>query len=145
MTTISLTTDFDLVREMFREYAGSLAIDLCFQDFEHELKTLDRYYEAIWIAGDAAGIVALRRIDDGTCEMKRLYVRPAARGRGLGRALAVHVIAEARRRGYAKLRLDTLPSMTEAIALYGSLGFHDIDSYRFNPVSGTRYLELPLA
>ena len=135
------------VRNLVLEYAASLGVDLSFQDFQHEIDTLETYYELMLLAredGDAAGCVALRRIDSELCEMKRLYVRPAFRGRDLGRALANAVIAEARQRGYQRMRLDTLPTMTSAMALYQSLGFRDIAPYRFNPIEGTRFLELAL-
>ena len=139
--------DVTVVRELILEYAASLGVDLAFQDFEHEVATLDTYYELMLVArieGDVAGCVALRRIDDEVCEMKRLYVRPRFRGRDLGRALAEAIIGEARTRGYARMRLDTLPSMTSAMTLYESLGFRDIAPYRFNPIQGSRFLELVL-
>ena len=139
--------DVAVVRELILEYAASLGVDLAFQDFEHEVATLDTYYELMLVArieGDVAGCIALRRIDDEVCEMKRLYVRPRFRGRDLGRALADAIIGEARTRGYARMRLDTLPSMTSAMALYESLGFRDIAPYRFNPIQGSRFLELEL-
>ncbi len=135
-------------RELILEYAAALGVDLSFQDFEHELATLESYYELILVArvdDKLAGCVALRRIDAETCEMKRLYVRPSFRGRDLGRALAEAIIGEARTRGYARMRLDTLPSMASAMLLYESLGFRDIAAYRFNPVAGSRFMELSLS
>jgi len=141
----------DDVRALFKEYAASLGVDLCFQNFEKELTSLPGDYDPptgrLLVAVDEtrlAGCVALRRIDDQVCEMKRLYVRPAYRGTGLGRRLAETVISAAREIGYAQMRLDTLPSMKEAINLYHSLGFVEIPSYRFNPLEGVKYLELAL-
>jgi ribosomal protein S18 acetylase RimI-like enzyme len=147
MTTISEANDLTQVRELLLEYSSSLGVDLSFQDFDHELATLETYYEVIRIARageNVAGCIALRRINAETCEMKRLYVRPAFRGQDLGRALAMAIIAEARSRGYMRMRLDTMPMMSSAIALYESLGFRDIAPYRFNPVAGTRFMELEL-
>jgi ribosomal protein S18 acetylase RimI-like enzyme len=132
----------DFVRELLREYADGLGIDLSFQDFETEVADPLAFYELVLVA--AGGCVALRRIDDDICEMKRLYVRPTARGSGLGRALAQAVIAHARADGYDRMLLDTLPSMTAARALYASLGFRETEAYRFNPVPGTTFLELVL-
>jgi ribosomal protein S18 acetylase RimI-like enzyme len=131
------------VRELFREYAGSLGFDLSFQDFERELADPLAAYDAILLAPER-GCVALRDLGDGVCEMKRLYVRSAARSSGLGRALAEAVIEEARRRGFRRMRLDTVPSMADAQRLYERLGFREIEPYRFNPIPGTRYLELEL-
>ncbi|HEY2323152.1 MAG TPA: GNAT family N-acetyltransferase [Thermoanaerobaculia bacterium] len=147
MIKIAPADDYDVVRELLREYAAGVGVDLSFQDFEQEVESLATFYDRILIAksGDnVAGCVALRHISDITCEMKRLYVRPAFRGSGTGRALALGIIEEARRRGYTRMRLDTLPTMTEAFALYDSLGFHSIAPYRHNPVDGTKYLELEL-
>ncbi|MEA2336684.1 MAG: hypothetical protein QOE82_691 [Thermoanaerobaculia bacterium] len=147
MITIAPADDIDVVRELITEYATSLGVDLSFQDLDHELATLESFYELILLARDdarPAGCVALRRIDDAICEMKRLYVRPAFRGLNLGRQLAEYIIDEARKRGYKRMRLDTLPSMTAAIPLYESLGFVEIAPYRFNPVEGTRFMELAL-
>ena len=147
MISIGPAHDLDLVRALFTEYADSLGIDLSFQDFDHELATLAAFYEQILLASEddcAAGCVALRRLDDTTCEMKRLYVRPTFRGRNLGRRLAEQIIGNARRAGYGRMRLDTLPGMTTAIPLYESLGFVAIPPYRFNPIAGTKFMELTL-
>ena len=134
--------EVERVRGLFREYAAELDVDLSFQDFDAELADPFRVYEVVLLAKD--GCVALRRIDDEGCELKRLFVRPAARGTGLGRRLVEAAIAAARSRGFRQLRLDTLPSMAAARGLYASLGFREVDAYRFNPVHGTTYLELEL-
>jgi ribosomal protein S18 acetylase RimI-like enzyme len=144
--------ELPVVRELFREYADSLGVDLAFQGFEDELARLPGEYSpprgALLVAreGDrAAGCVALRPLPPrDVCELKRLYVRPASRAGGLGRALTLAAIAEARRLGYARMRLDTLPSMAAARRLYRSLGFREIEPYRFNPIDGTQFLELRL-
>jgi putative acetyltransferase len=147
MVEISEETDVGLVRVLLREYGDALGLDLAFQDFERELAELPGDYVRLLAArvdGEPAGCVAVRPLGSGACEMKRLYVRPAFRGRGVGRALAEATIAAARDLGYERMRLDTLPSMGEATALYESLGFRDIEPYRFNPVLGARYLEVTL-
>jgi len=134
--------DAERVRELLREYEVRLGVDLSFQDFEAELADPLGFYELVLLA--EGGCVALRRIDDEACEMKRLYVRPEARGDGLGRRLADAVIAEARARGYRRMLLDTLPSMAAARRLYATLGFRGTEPYRFNPIEGTTFLELVL-
>lgn len=147
MITIGPADELAVIRELITEYAQSLGVDLSFQDFDHELATLDEFYERILVArkdAQAAGCVALRRIDEATCEMKRLYVRPAFRGHNLGRQLAECIINDARQRGYKRMRLDTLPTMHTAIPLYQALGFVEIEPYRFNPIEGTRFMELEL-
>jgi ribosomal protein S18 acetylase RimI-like enzyme len=134
--------DLETVRRLMHEYVDGLGIDLSFQDVDSELADPLGFYELVLLAED--GCVGLRRIDDTTCEMKRLYVRPSTRGSGLGRRLADAVIAEARARGYRRMLLDTLPTMTAARSLYESLGFRETLPYRYNPVAGTSFLELEL-
>jgi len=142
MIRMATPTDADAIRVLFREYADGLGIDLSFQDFEAELADPLGFYELVLLAGE--GCVGLRRVDETTCEMKRLYVRPSARAGGLGRALAGAVIAHARARGYERMLLDTLPAMVAARELYASLGFRESEPYRYNPVPGTTFLELTL-
>ena len=145
MLRIAPADDIDVVRELFLEYGRSLGVDLSFQDFDREVESLPGDYDPILLArwnDEVAGCVALRAIDSAVCEMKRLYVRPQFRGKNIGRSLAETVIAEARRRGFKRMRLDTLPTMREAMPLYESLGFVDIPPYRFNPIAGSRFLEL---
>jgi GNAT superfamily N-acetyltransferase len=139
-------------RALFGAYAAGLGIDLGFQHFEEELAALPGAYAppggglivATW-DGQVAGCVAVRPLERGIAEMKRLYVRPAFRRHGIGRALAEAAAGAARRRGYRRLRLDTLPAMPEARALYASMGFRPIPPYRYNPIPGTTFMELVLA
>ncbi len=139
------------VRTLVEEYQRSLGIDLEFQGFSHELAHLGEMYGppdgALFLAvldGVAVGCVGVRRFDATCCEMKRLYVRPQGRGHGVGRRLAERAMEAGRAAGYAAMRLDTLPSMRDAQALYERLGFRDVAAYRANPVAGTRFLEAPL-
>jgi ribosomal protein S18 acetylase RimI-like enzyme len=139
------------VRELFLEYASHLGIDLSFQDFDTEVATLPGKYAppdgALFIAlsdGRPVGCIALRKITDAICEMKRLYVHPDSRGLGLGRKRSHRIIETAIARHYRVMRLDTLPSMKEAQDLYRSLGFYEIDPYVPNPVEGAKFMELNL-
>lgn len=145
--------DMAVLTQLFRGYAASLPVDLGYQDFEDELAALPGKYAppggALLLARDtdgaALGCVGLRALDEqGLCEMKRLYLLPAARGLGLGRALAEAAIAEARRLGYRALRLDTLPSMAQAIDLYRQMGFERIAPYYAPTPPGTVFMALKL-
>ena len=139
------------IRKLFLEYARSLEIDLDFQDFETELNTLPGKYQppdgALILAlveGREAGCIALRKISKDICEMKRLYVRDEYRGLGLGKKLVGMIIDEAMNNNYQYMRLDTLPTMKSAQSLYLSFGFYDIEPYVYNPIQGTRFMELKL-
>ena len=140
------------VRELFLEYAQSLGFSLCFQNFDKELEALPGHYAPpegrLLLAeseGRLAGCVAMRALEPGICEMKRLYLRTRFRGIGLGRALADRIIAEARQVGYRRMRLDTVePVMKDAVAMYRKLGFKEIAPYRSNPIAGAMYMELEL-
>jgi ribosomal protein S18 acetylase RimI-like enzyme len=152
ITQASTPEQFDQARELFLEYARSLGFSLCFQNFEQELKSLPGAYAApsgrLLLAYDsdvAAGCVALRKLEDGICEMKRLYVRPNYRGKGIGKLLVDGVIAEARAIVYRQMRLDTIASsMQSAIALYRQMGFREIPAYCPNPMPEALYMELAL-
>ena len=146
-----LPDDLPIVRELFREYADSLGIDLSFQDFESELANLPGKYALpagrimlAWKETQAVGCVALRPIEGDACEMKRLYVRPAARGEQLGRQLAARICQEAREAGYARICLDTLPTMSAATHIYADLGFKPTAPYVFNPIAEAIFLALAL-
>ncbi len=141
----------DRTRELFLEYQRSIGVDLCFQSFEKELASLPGDYAPprgrLFLAladGGFAGTVGLRPVDERTGEMKRLFVRPEFRGRGFGGRLVRLILSEAASAGYSRIVLDTLPSMGEAQALYGRLGFRDTPPYAFNPVPGVRYMALEI-
>lgn len=141
----------DVVRAIFREYADSLGVDLSFQNFESELAELPGKFAAprgrVLLArnnGNVVGCVAMRPLDELTCEMKRLYIRPSGRGQQIGRQLATRICQITREAGYTRIRLDTLPDMQAAQRLYASLGFEPIPAYVFNPIVGTIFMERDL-
>ena len=154
MTVIQATTtdQINLARELFREYEAWLGINLCFQNFEKELAELPGAYAApagrLLLAhcnGELAGCVALRKLGNHTCEMKRLFVREKFRGKGIGRSLIEAIMRNAKEIGYERMLLDTLPpKMNDAIALYRSIGFKAIAPYYDNPVAGAIFMELKL-
>ena len=153
ITIIPATTpeQIRIVHSLFEEYARGLNISLCFQNFSQELAELPGSYAPpkgrlllASVTGHAAGCVGIRSIEPGICEMKRLYVPPNFRGRGIGQRLASAAIHEAREAGYKVVRLDTLDSMKSAQNLYQELGFRPIAPYYHNPVAGVVFLELNL-
>jgi len=145
----------DATRDLMNEYARALGVDLCFQNFAHELASLPGEYDApsgrlllAFVDDEVAGCGAFRALADvdyaNACEMKRLYVRPAFRRFGLGRVLAQALIDDARRAGYSTMLLDTLDDMEAARGLYTSLGFEEIAPYYYNPIAGAHYLKVEL-
>jgi ribosomal protein S18 acetylase RimI-like enzyme len=143
--------NLEQIRTLFGEYAGTLDFGLDFQNFDKELANLPDDYTrpagCLLLAfhkGQLAGCVGLRKLSDGICEMKRLYVKEQFRGLGIGRALTEAVVKEAQKIGYNYMRLDTVPSMEVARALYSSLGFKQTTPYRYNPIEGAVFMELRL-
>lgn len=139
------------VKTLFLEYAESLGFDLCFQNFDKEISDLKSEYTdnggcilLCYQNNIPAGCVGLRRFKDDICEMKRLYLRNEFRGKGIGRALAEKITGKAREYGYKAMRLDTISTMKEAISLYKTMGFKEVNAYRENPVKGAIYMELDL-
>lgn len=148
---VESTEHLDCIRELFKEYEKSLGFNLDFQNFEKELAKLPGEYAApdgclllAFYGKSIAGCAGLRKLGQGICEMKRMYVRPNFRGKGIGRAMSVRIIEIARAIGYKHMRLDTIDTMRTAISLYKSLGFKKIKPYRYNPVNGASYMELLL-
>jgi GNAT superfamily N-acetyltransferase len=151
----SSPADMAAAADLFREYEASLEVDLCFQNFDAEVAGLPGEYTApggqlvlAYVDGELAGCGAMRAIGDtdyaNACEMKRVFVRPAFRGCGLGRALAQRLLDEGRRAGYSAMLLDTLDDMEAARELYATLGFEEIPPYYFNPIAGAHYLKADL-
>ncbi len=145
-------THLEIIRELFLEYAESLNFNLCFQNFDKELASLPGDYSPpegrlllAFCNRITAGCVGLRKLEDGICEMKRLYVKPQFRGLKIGKLLTDEIIKEAKLEGYNKIRLDTVPAMKEAQKIYELYGFYDIEAYRANPVPGARFMELKLS
>ncbi len=155
MKIIQAQSEEDIARahQLFEEYAAGLGISLCFQNFDKELAELPGEYAPptgrlflAFVDDEMSGCVALRDLGNGACEMKRLYVRPNFRGQGLGRQLAETIINEARKIGYRRMCLDTLPGrMDRAIAMYRAFGFKEISPYYDNPVAGAKFMELALS
>lgn len=140
--------EFEIARILFEEYAASINVDLCFQGFDDELKTIHVQYNLpkgclylVYYGDKAIGCAAIREFENNTGELKRMYLKPECRGLKLGEKLLELMIRKAKELSYAKLRLDTLPQMKEALQLYKRFGFTEIGSYRFNPVEGTVYME----
>ncbi len=143
--------DIAAARKLFQEYTDSLGIDLTFQNYEQELEQIETIYQPpsgslilIKYKDSFVGCVGLKKLDKPNCEMKRLYLTPKIRGKGLGKILCEKIIEKTKQFGYKRIRLDTLPSMTAARALYRNLGFHPIKPYYHNPIPGTIYMELIL-
>lgn len=153
---VATANEIEEARRLFREYAGEIGFGPCFQSFDAELASLPGDYRrprgrlllarrGSGLACEAVGCVALRPLDESTCEIKRLYIPPENRGAGLGRLLVERLIMDARQTGYTHVRLETLPVMTAALRLYETLGFRDIPPYCANPIPEARYLGLTLA
>lgn len=148
ITQAETPAEIETAQSLFREYQQELGMDLCFQNFEAELAGLPGKYARpegrlliAWKGDAALGCVAVRPLHDEVCELKRLFLRPAARGMGAGRLLTETALEEARQAGYRRIRLDTLPQMGAAIRLYRDLGFQEISAYTTNPVPGALFLE----
>lgn len=151
MEVINEKPSIDIIKQLFLEYAQSLNFSLHFQKFQKELDELPGVYSPpkgllclALVNEKPSGCIALKPLEERICEMKRLYVRPEFRGIGIGKGLAIHLITRARELSYHKMRLDTISTMKEAITLYQSLGFYEIEPYYNNPVEGVHYMEINL-
>ncbi len=143
--------DFELARKLLLAYSADIGVDLGFQDFEKELEALSTLYAKpngafvlAFFDHSLIGCFGIRKIENKTCELKRMYLSKEVRGRGLGEKLLLKALEIARSFGYRHMRLDTLPSMQSAIGLYQKLGFKEIAPYRFNPIAGSKFLEIDL-
>ncbi len=152
LTQARTADDIKHARSLFEEYAAGLGVSLCFQNFDQEVANLPGDYAPpsgrlllARVGDEVAGCIALRRLDDSICEMKRLYIRPGSRGKGLGGKMVDAILNEAKMIGYSKMRLDTMPGkMDEAIKLYRSIGFKEIPAYYDTPFGDTLYMEVDL-
>jgi putative acetyltransferase len=140
--------EFLLAKELFEEYASALHVDLSFQGFDEELKTLHVQYNLpkgclvlVYDDEKIMGCAAIRELEHTRCELKRMYLKPECRGNGVGKKLLQFMFDKAVELGYTNMLLDTLPQMTQAQHLYKQFGFQQIESYRFNPVAGTVYMQ----
>ncbi len=144
--------DFKTAVVLFKEYAASLGVNLEFQNFSEEIENLESQYSRpkgiIFLATEnnasTLGCFGIRELSGPICELKRMYLRQGARGRGIGKLMLERSIEVGRELGYRKMRLDTLPTMRTAIKLYEKMGFYEIKPYRFNPIDGTKYFEINL-
>lgn len=143
--------DFQIAKALFEEYAAALNVDLCFQGFDEELKTIHVQYNLpkgclilVYEKEKVIGCAAIRVYKDQSCELKRMYLKPECRGKNIGKELLQFMFSKAKELGYSKMLLDTLPQMQTALHLYKQFGFVQIESYRFNPVEGTVYMEKQL-
>ncbi len=148
---VTTEEEYRVAANLFRAYANAIGINLDFQGFEAELAHINTHYAppkgAIFLAYEQhqpLGCFAVRPFEGSICELKRMYVKPEAQGKGWGKQMMTKAIEVGRALGYATMRLDTLPTMAPAIALYKSAGFYEIAPYRFNPIEGTKYFELAL-
>lgn len=147
----STIEDYQLAAELFKEYALQLDVDLAFQDFNKELQNIEQIYSRpsgvlilAYLNDELVGCAGIRKFENTVCELKRMYLRKQVRGKGMGKAFLQKSIALGCELNYTHMRLDTLPTMNQAIGLYEQEGFYEIPAYRFNPIEGTKYFEIKL-
>ena len=152
LITATTPTHYQTAANLFQEYAAQLNVDLSFQNFGQELKTMKTQYALpkgiLYLVNDkqenAVGCFGIRAFEGDICELKRMYLKTSFRGKGIGKLLLAKAIEVGKSLGYYKMRLDTLPNMISAITLYQKMGFYEIEPYRFNPIEGTKYFEVEL-